>query len=72
MIKKLLFLVVFLFFWIIAGAQEHRNNEYYIVPEDGVNIDFEQIGDRIILNSSVTSINSFFNNNVTVVKIERA
>ena len=64
MTKKLLLLITFLFLGIIAEAQEQRTNEYYIIPEDEVTINFNQVGDRIIFNSSVTAINIFFNNQV--------
>src|SRR5690606_37475167 len=71
--NKKLFFIILLFFLSLQGkAQEQITNEYYIIPEDEVKIEFEQIGDRIIFNSSVTAINIFFNNQVAVEKIEKA
>jgi len=71
--NKKLFFIALLFFLSLQGkAQEQRINEYYIIPEDEITIDFNQVGDRIILNSSATSINNFFNNSVIINNVEKA
>ena len=72
MIKRLLFLVLLLLLGLFAEAQEQKINEYYIVPENEIKIDFEKTEDRIIFNTSVVSINNFFNKDVNVKKIEKA
>lgn len=49
MIKKLLFLVVFLFFWIIAGAQE------YFYYHQGEKVLLELDYSRVSVNTSQSS-----------------
>ena len=70
--RNLLLIITFLFLGIIAEAQEQKINEYYIIPQNEVKIEFEQIEDRVIFNSSVEAINVFFNDQVTIEKIEKA
>lgn len=70
--NKTLFLTLILLISLQGKAQPQIPNEYYIIPEDEVTVDFHQVGDRIIFNSSVTSINNFFNNDIIINKVEKA